>query len=140
MKNKQLKTNKMKKLFLLFAVVAIGLASCKKEEHSIRYEVITDYPVDSLRIETVAGKNHISTIDSSDEIVNSTYWTRTISNADISTGTHYEIKVLYHGQQNPGNVRVRMYHNNNIIDETSSLTVFLNGIEYYVEPSCYYMF
>jgi hypothetical protein len=130
----------MKKLFMLFALTALVMVSCKKEEHSIRYEVITDYPVDSLRIQTVAGKNHISIIDSSNEIVNTTYWTKTISNADISAGTHYEIKVLYHGQQTPGNVRVKIYHNNNVIDEKNSSTIFLNGLEYYVEPSCYYMF
>jgi hypothetical protein len=130
----------MKKLFMLFALTALVMVSCKKEEHSIRYEVITDYPVDSLRIQTVAGKNHISIIDSSNEIVNTTYWTKTISNADISAGTHYEIKVLYHGQQTPGNVRVKIYHNDNVIDEKNSPTIFLNGLEYYVEPSCYYMF
>ena len=31
-------------------------------------------------------------------------------------------------------------HNNNVIDEKNSPTIFLNGLEYYVEPSCYYMF
>lgn len=130
----------MKKLFLLFAVVAIGLASCKKEEHTIRYEVTTDNQVDSLIIQRLAGKNYLNIIDSGTVMINSMYWTKTISDADVSTGTHYEIKALYHGQQYPGNVNVKIYYDDNLIKEDNAMPMLIDGVTWYAEPSCVYIF
>ena len=130
----------MKKLFLLFAVAAIGLSSCKKNEHSITYKVTTEYPVDSLQIQTLAAKNFSTVINSSTVMISSSIWTKTISDADINEGTHYEIKALYHGQENPGKIHVSIYQDNNLITEGSQQAFLIDPVTYYSEPSCFYMF
>lgn len=125
---------------MLFALTALVMVSCKKEEHSIRYEVTTDNQVDSLIIQRLAGKNYLNILDSGTVMINSMYWTKTISNADISAGTHYEIKALYHGQQNPGNVNVKIYYDDHLIKEDNATPMLIDGVIWYAEPSCFYIF
>jgi hypothetical protein len=122
----------MKRLLLLFFL--IGLVSCGKKEYSITYKVTTEYPVDSLQIQTVTLNN------SSIVMVNSSTWTKTISNADISADSYYYVSAIYMGQENPGKINVSIYQNDNLISEGSQEGYLINPITYYSEPSCFYLF
>jgi hypothetical protein len=125
----------MKRLILLFFVITIGLVSCGKKEYSITYKVTTEYPVDSLQIQTVTLNNE------SIVLVNSSTWTKTISNADISAGSYYYVGAIYMGQENPGKITVSIYQNDNLIAEGSQQEAYLiSPVTYYSEPSCFYLF
>jgi hypothetical protein len=124
----------MKRLLLLFFVITVGLVSCGKKEYSITYKVTTEYPVDSLQIQTLTLNNQ------SIVMVNSGIWTKTISNADISAGSHYSVQVVYMGQENPGKINVSIYQNDNLIAEGSQEAYLITPVTYYSEPSCFYLF
>jgi hypothetical protein len=124
----------MKRLLLLFFVITVGLVSCGKKEYSITYKVTTEYPVDSLQIQTLTLNNE------SIVVVNSSIWTKTISNADISADSYYSVQVVYIGQENPGKINVSIYQNDNLIAEGSQEAYLITPVTYYSEPSCFYLF
>lgn len=124
----------MKRLLLLLFVIIVGLVSCGKEEYSITYKVTTEYPVDSLQIQTLAPNNQNIVV------VNSSIWTKTISNADISADSYYYLQVVYMGQENPGKISVSIYQNDNLIAEGSQEAYLITPATYYSEPSCFYLF
>lgn len=128
----------MKKLFSVFVITILFLTSCRKKEHSITYEVTTEFQADSIGVGTVVqiGNNQQTNYVS----INSNHWKKTVDNANIEQGTSYNFLAVYYGVENPGKINLKLYLDDNIISESTVEPQILNDGLYYGEAACYYQF